>query len=237
VADRFSRLGAGFWFTLFVFFGLFSGSAWSFQETGSEELPPEQVSGNYEIDSQASEIQILVYRSGALARLGHNHVIGFGNISGEVVLGKTPDESSVALVFAVAESEIDLPEARRAAGDATFGEVGEKARAGTRKNMLGKALLDAERFPVISMKSNEVLGTLPNLKFAMEIDIKDQQIPLEVDAVVEFDSGNLIATGVFQIRQSDLGLRPLRLFMGLLAVRDEMDVMFRIKAIKKGETQ
>lgn len=233
MAERLGRFGSGFWFALFAICGLLSESAWSLAESAGMELLSEQRSGNYVIDSQTSEIQVLVYRSGALARLGHNHVIGFANISGEIVLGATLVDSSVNLVFAVAESEVDQPEARRAAGDAAFGEVGEKARAGTRKNMLGEALLNAEKFPVVNMNSIEIFGVIPNLALAMEIGIVGQVIPMEVDAVVEFDSGNLVATGVFQVRQSDLGLKPLKLLLGLLAVRDEMDVMFRIHAIRK----
>lgn len=233
MVDGPARNGSKFGFSLLAIFVLLNESAWSLPDSDNTLPLSAPKSGSYEIDSQTSEIQLLVYRSGALSRLGHNHVIGFGNISGEVVLGTTSSESSVSLTFAVAETEIDQPEARRAAGDATFGEVGEKARAGTRKNMLGKKLLNAAKFPVIRVNSTEINGVLPELKLAVEIEIKDQRIPLVVDAVVESDSGSLIATGVFQVRQSDLGLKPLSLFMGMLAVQDEIDVMFRIKAIRK----
>jgi hypothetical protein len=40
----------------------------------------------YEIDPQASELHILVYRGGTLARLGHNHVMSSKSLTGRVWL-------------------------------------------------------------------------------------------------------------------------------------------------------
>ncbi len=230
MADDTRQPGAIFWLALFILSGLFHESAWSLSVADDKQS---QNAGHYEIDPHTSEILILVYRSGMLARLGHNHVISFGNIVGEVVVGTTLSKSSVNMALSVVEAEVDRPESRRAAGDAFTGDVGEKARAKTRKNMLGKGLLFADYFPLITIQSHEIIGSAPNLKLALEIDIKDLRIPLEVDVTMESDSDTLIATGMYQLRQSDLGLQPLSLLMGLLAVKDEMDVIFRINAYRK----
>src|SRR2546427_8638070 len=42
----------------------------------------------YSVDPQASEIRLLIYRDGPLARFGHNHVV-VGRVHGEIRAGDT----------------------------------------------------------------------------------------------------------------------------------------------------
>ena len=44
--------------------------------------------GTYPIDSSKSELRVLVYRAGALARLGHNHVLVNRAVSGTVQIAE-----------------------------------------------------------------------------------------------------------------------------------------------------
>ena len=59
-----------------------------------QSLPP---SGAYPVDSQNSELRVLVYRAGPLANFGHNHVLVNRGVSGVVQVGATLAESSFSL--------------------------------------------------------------------------------------------------------------------------------------------
>ncbi len=108
---------------------------------------------DYRIDAVHSSLRVLAYRGGPLSSLGHNHVIEDKALSGWIRSGKDAGTSSFYLQLAVKDFVIDLPEARAEEG-ADFSEaVEESARAGTQHNMLGAALLNAERYPTIQIES------------------------------------------------------------------------------------
>src|SRR5437868_1485450 len=66
----------------------------------------------YEVNPQASAVHILVYRSGTLARLGHNHVMTVAALSGRAWINPEPGKSGFELSFPVAQLSVDDPEAR-----------------------------------------------------------------------------------------------------------------------------
>ena len=90
-----------------------------------------------------SELRVLVYRAGALANLGHNHVMVNHGVTGAVQVGATLDASSFTLQVPVEAFVVDEAEARREEGSDFEGDIAEEAKAGTRLHMLSAALLDA----------------------------------------------------------------------------------------------
>ena len=109
--------------------------------------------GVYRIDPSASRLRLLVYRSGSLAQLGHNHVIETSALSGWVLVAAPAEKSSLRLQFAPGDLIVDDPAARREEGTDFAEEVSADARAGTRSNMLGDKLLDADRHPLVAVQS------------------------------------------------------------------------------------
>ena len=105
----------------------------------------------YRIDPARSELRILVYRAGALARFGHNHVLISRALDGEVRLaapgvfiGGTFDAS-----LAVASFAVDEPAARHDEGAEFATEPSATDVEGTRRNLLGSGVLDATAFPTL----------------------------------------------------------------------------------------
>ena len=120
--------------------------------------PPAAGVRRYRIDAARSLLTLRVFRGGALAAAGHNHVIASHDLEGLVDLAPRLERSAVSLRLPVARLAVDEPALRAGAGAEFAAEVPESAREGTRRNLLGAALLDAGRFPRIELDSTRVVA-------------------------------------------------------------------------------
>jgi polyisoprenoid-binding protein YceI len=180
-----------------------------------------------------SLLQIFVYRGGAMARLGHNHVIASHALSGVVQLGEDPLATRFEIIVPVDELTVDEPALREGAGPDFPPEVPQSARDGTRKNLLSPALLDAPNYPQIRLRATDVTATDEGFDVGVEVTLKDQVRRVRVPVMLERQADALRARGEFALRQSDLGLRPFSIAMGTLVVLDEMKVRFEISARRR----
>jgi hypothetical protein len=120
----------------------------------AQAAPAPNVGRPFEVVADESSLIVLVYRAGALAALGHNHVISCRCISGTLYLPGDPLKGSFDLRIAVARLTVDDPSLRAAERSADFpADVPQSARQGTRHNMLGAALLYAARYPQIRLRA------------------------------------------------------------------------------------
>src|SRR6266850_3026302 len=103
-----------------------------------------------------SEVRILVYRSGKLAKLGHNHVIRSHDLSGVVTLPEDPTQARFEIRMPVAALAIDEPESRAGEGPDFATPVGGDARLGTHRNMLKPEVLDGDHFPAVTVRSETI---------------------------------------------------------------------------------
>lgn len=184
----------------------------------------------YRVIAGESEIHVLVFRAGALGRLGHNHVVTAQNVTGRVTVGDTAAGSSFELSVAPAELIVDDPQARAASGSAFAGKVSEDDRAGTRRNMLGEELLDAEAHPMVRVRSTGIAGDFDDMRVTVEIDIRGGQQVVELPVNAVFYNERLVATGRATLAHADLGLSPFTAGFGTLRVADELTLRYRIVA-------
>ena len=196
-------------------------------------LPPGRF---YRVDETQSELRILVYRAGPLARLGHNHVMVNRAISGAVSLADAAGESAFWLNVPVAGFVVDDAAASREEGAEFAGDISDDAKSATLHNMLGAAVLDAEEFPVITVKSVAAAGAQNGsgagaLRATVAISVAGHVSKVDVPFTLHVDSRRLSATGSLELRQSALGLTPFRLMLGALQVEDAMTVKFQIVAV------
>lgn len=182
----------------------------------------------YAVDSLASDVAILVYRGGVLARLGHNHVMTVKSLSGQVMLAA--DKSSFDLSFPVADLVVDDARARRAAGPEFAGTITQDDRDGTRRNMLKPEVLDGEHFARIALRSLHVTLPLQSAKALTRITIRNVSRDIEVPIVIEATGTRITATGEFPIRQTDFGIKPFSVGLGALEVVDQLQIRFKIVA-------
>ena len=176
----------------------------------------------YRIDHDTSVVQILVYRTGVLARLGHDHAMTARNVQGYAWL---PAEGGARadLYLTVAELVVDDPEARAAAGFTT--EPSASDRDGTYHNML--LSLDADHYPLVHLHVTVATIDLSGDRNAtVDLTLHGTTRRLIVPAHIVTNSDGFRVTGMFQIRQTDFGITPFSVFGGALAVRDELVLHF-----------
>lgn len=184
----------------------------------------------YQVVAEESQLQILVYRGGAMARLGHNHVIASHHLSGKVFVTDDVTQWRFDIAMPVNELTIDEPAMREQAGADFPPGVPQTARDGTRKNLLSEALLDGEKYPEIRLRATDVVAAGEVFDVGVEITIKDQVRNVRVPVTLERKAGALKARGEFPLKQSDLGFKPFSVAMGTLVVLDEMRIHFEISA-------
>ena len=192
----------------------------------------------YQIVPQASLLTVLVYRGGALASAGHNHVIASHDLSGTIYVPAAILESSFEVRVPVDTLTVDEAALRAQQPAAEFpADVPASAREGTRHNMLGEALLDAQRNPEIVLRALRLeraaggaadsATVLAHVQSTVRGQVRSVTVPVRYRRAGD---GSLEATGEFPLRQSELGLTPLSAMLGALQVQDEMRVSFHIVA-------
>ena len=201
---------------------------------GAREAVP---ASQYLVATDASELRVLAYRAGPLARLGHNHVVTTHALSGSISLGEATEESRVRLEFPVASLMVDEPAARTAAGPAFEGEIPPGDVTATRKNMLGPELLEADSYPTVRIESRAVEGGLPNVVVSALVTVRGRQYPLEVPVSINTFDGGLVAVGRLRVAHSEIGLEPFTVALGSLRVADELQVAFRIVARQESDAR
>jgi hypothetical protein len=190
--------------------------------------------GTYRIDSSQSELRLLVYRAGALASLGHNHVILNRSVNGSIDVAPTLAASSFTLSAAVTAFIIDDYQARSEEGEDFAGDVSDSAKLGTWNNMTGPVVLNAVQYPVISVHSVrlEMLQGAPTATVIVSVAGHDSSIVLPF--ALRNETYGLSATASFELSQTALGLTPFSLMMGALSVRDT--ILVKLKVIAELET-
>ncbi|MGH8745494.1 MAG: YceI family protein, partial [Burkholderiales bacterium] len=162
-------------------------------------------------------------------RFGHNHVVT-GPVSGEIRAGESAAESGFRLDVKVASLNVDQASARGEEGSEFAAEVSPQARRGTRANMLGQQVLDAQRYPEIRIESVALSGPRWNPTVVARTTLHGVTRDLRFSAAVVEDGRRLTVVASFTIRQSDFGITPFAALGGGLRVRDAIDIRIRIVA-------
>lgn len=201
-------------------------------------LPPPALEGAtvYRVDGAHSSVAIQVFRGGTLARLGHNHVMTSTTVSGRVWQQRAVEKSGFEVSLPVNELIVDDPEARRRAGSEFPPEIPQADRDGTRKNMLRAEVLDGEHFPAITLRSVSIHGALPEVTAVARITIKGVSHDVELPVSVHVEGSQLKADGMFDIRQTDFGMKPFSIGLGALEVQDRLHVEFHLVGTRADDT-
>lgn len=202
-------------------------------DTGPVALAAGQLApGSYRIAPARSDLRILVYRAGPLARLGHNHVVEAPVVEGRVELARDPERSEFWLRIPVSELVVDDPAARKRSGPDFAAPIDPEGIAGTRANMLGPQVLAAAQWPEIRLEGRLQRGPLEAPLLDVAIGIRDvtrrRRLPVEVRALPD---GALQVSGRFGVRQTDFGMTPVTALDGGLRVRDRLDLAFSLVAV------
>jgi polyisoprenoid-binding protein YceI len=162
------------------------------------------------IDTANSVLTVRVYKAGVFSAFGHNHEIA------APVAGGTVDATA---------QKVELHAQARALEVRDPG-VSEKDRAEIRKTMLGPEVLDSERNPEIAFRSTgaEAAGT-GAWKLQGNLTLHGQSRPVTVD--VRETDGHY--EGTARLKQSEFGIKPVKVGGGAVRVKDEVQIEFKIQ--------
>jgi hypothetical protein len=213
------------------------------------ETPAPHEGVPYDIVAEESLLTLRVYRGGTLASAGHNHLIALHALTGTVYVPADVMRTSFEAHIPVAAFTVDEAALRAQEHSPDFpADVPDAAREGTRRNMLGEALLDSEHSPQIVLQAvrlepagqpapgtgSDAGGEAREVLARVQTTVRGQVRTISVPVRYEFAAGALIASGEAALRQSELGLTPFSALLGALQVQDEMRVRFRIVARAAG---
>lgn len=185
----------------------------------------------YAVDPAASKVRIYVFRAGAAAKLGHNHVLSAPKFEGYVTVPTAQAaDAKFELRVPLADLLVDDPQVRREAGDSFSGERSVDDIEGTRRNMLGDRGLQTEKFPLVRLRSLSIEGDWPILVAQVEITLHGVTRTQPVMLNVRRDATQLTVEGALTLRQSDFGVTPFSAFAGLMKVQDLVAIAFTLIA-------
>jgi hypothetical protein len=198
---------------------------------GAAVAQPSETVREFVIDSQRSDLHWRVYKAGAFARLGHNHVIFARGVSGSIALGD-PSRTEWQLEFDVADLVVDDPELRSRYGEDFSSKPSEDDIGGTKRNMLSEGVLNGEEFATITLAGRAYSGPLSDATLPVVISILGRAIALELPAKIDVAGNTLIAEGSFSLQHEDLEMKPFSVMMGALQVGAQLDFSYRIYAVE-----
>jgi hypothetical protein len=206
---------------------------------GARPVPSPLIGRPFEVIAAQSRLIVLVYRDGALAAMGHNHLIACRCLSGTIYLPHDPLRASFDLRLAVEQLTVDDPALRAAERSPDFPpDVPQSARQGTRHNMLGAALLNAASYPDITLRSAGLRPSPGGQRGAIVAQVLVQLDgawhPIAVPLRYEIRGEEIVASAEFPLTQTSLGLTPFSALGGALRVRDGMQVSLRLVARPRG---
>lgn len=186
----------------------------------------------YRLVPGESDLRVLVFRSGSLAGLGHNHVVSSQDLSGIVSAGDTAATSSIEILLPVESLVVDDPAIREKEGSAFSAETSEKDIRGTRRNLMSRKLLDGDRFEEIRIVAQRIFGEFPEINIEAAITIKGSQHLVDLPAIVERYEDRIVASGSTEISHAEFGLSPFTAAFGTMRVGEQMTFKYRIVARK-----
>ena len=185
----------------------------------------------FAIDGASSDFHWLVYKAGAFARLGHNHVIAVPNLRGSVTVGAQDlSASHFEFVIPVADLVIDDAKLRSGLGEEFASVPTAKDIEGTRHNMLTDRVLDGDKFSTIRVSGSGPLGAAGTQTFKIKIELLGRTVDLTVPTKVTVADDRVEASGEFDLNHADLGMQPFTALMGALSVGEKMSFSYHVVA-------
>jgi polyisoprenoid-binding protein YceI len=184
----------------------------------------------YQIVAAESLLTFLVFRGGALARAGHNHVIASHSMTGTAWIPADPGRASFEVHVPVNAFTIDEPKLRALEGAQFSADVPDSAREGTKQNMLSEPMLDGAHYPEVVLRSRLMERGAEGMLAQVSVSIRGQTRTVTVPIRYEVHDDEVRAQGQLALKQTDLGLTPFSLLGGALRVEDEMTVKFSFVA-------
>jgi polyisoprenoid-binding protein YceI len=189
-----------------------------------------QAGAVYRVDPARSSLILKVYKSGALAALGHNHVITSRSVDGFIYLADDLAAARADLFVPVAALTVDDAAARTAAGPDFATQPTQQDIEGTRTNMLGPKLLDAEHFSFITAHVTPIHVRTEGTDVELALTVRDKTAHIPIVVTWQRQGEELRVATTFSTDHATLALEPFSALGGSLRVADKIDVAMALTA-------
>jgi polyisoprenoid-binding protein YceI len=162
------------------------------------------------IDTAKSTMTVRVYKAGVFSAFGHNH-----EIAAPIARG-TADTSAHQVELYVNATALQVRDP----------DTSGKDRAEIQNTMLGPEVLDATNQPEIAFRSTAVepMGT-GAWKVNGNLTLHGQTHPISVE--VREENGHYLGNSL--LKQTDFGIKPVKVAGGSIRVKDEIRIEFDIQ--------
>jgi len=184
----------------------------------------------FKVNTEESDLRVIVYRGGPLAKFGHNHVLRAGDLRGDVYLAREFARSTFNLAFSPENFIVDPADARAEEGPDFSVQPSPEAVAGTRANLLGPKVLDAARFPRITLRATAIQGSETHSVITARVGLHGVERDVSFPASLERDGDRLLASGTLLLRTPDFGIPSFTVMGGGLKVMEEVTIKFKLVA-------
>jgi hypothetical protein len=184
------------------------------------------------IDTPSSVLKVYVGKAGVLSAMGHNHVITFYNIKGQIIAADERQEASALLVIDLRESIVDDAQERDRAGSGYDSMPGESAREATRNNMAGPIVLDLARYPLLEVSIKQTIENQYTDIYEVTLNFKGSKLDLTLPATVFISENKISVDSDFQLSHKQLNLRPFSTAGGLLRVAENIRFQIHLEAVR-----
>ena len=195
--------------------------------------PAEPVPGRESWTVVSSQLAIRVYRDGPMQKLGHDHVITSGALTGQVALGESLTETSFELSVPLESLVVDDEASRQAAGGVFAAPVPQKDREATRTNMLGAKVLDAATQSAIRLTSESITAEAGRYEARVRVSLAGHESVVSAPFSVTLEGDQLKAQADIRLTHADLGLQPFTVALGALRVREDLEVALTLEARRR----
>lgn len=187
----------------------------------------------FAVDPSTGYLRAILFKEGPLQALGHDHVLEARDYEGRAMLARS--SATLRLEIPAEWLDMDHPAARAAEG--LKSELGDGDRAKVREGMRGAKGLDIARFPKIAFASRviEPVASTPGMwlitgTLSLHGVDKDLQFPARLTAA----ANGYWAEGELRLRQSEFGIKPFSVAAGMVRVRDDLLLRFRLRLVSGG---
>jgi hypothetical protein len=163
------------------------------------------------IDSANSEITVRVFKSGLFSFMAHNHVIVAKGLEGMAETGARPSVS-----FRIPADQLKVIDT----------ELSAKDRAEVQETMEGEKVLNIHEFPVISFQSRACTWKDED-RLLISGDLTLHGRTRDISFTVRKTADRY--HGKTTLRQSDFGIKPIKIAAGAVSVKDEIEIEFDVR--------
>jgi polyisoprenoid-binding protein YceI len=177
----------------------------------------------YNIDAARSKIEIAVFREGLLKGVAHDHTVAANSFAGEVRFNSANMNDSSVNLSIDSGSLVVLEDPK----------VPEKDRKEIQATMQGSKVLNIKEFPKIMFHSTGVSNAAKageDFTLTGKLDLHGVVKEITFPVHIQLRNNLLQVTGMADIAQTDFAIKPIKLALGTIRLKDQIRVRFEILA-------